>query len=309
MVGSNSVATLQCKADLKGRFCDIVDYMIKGIILDIDGVIIGDKVGFNSPDPHPQVIKKLQEVKDKGIFVSLVTAKPHFAIRKIIDDAKLDNLHITDGGAVVVDPLNNKIYQVRSINKSLVEKVLTICLENDVYVELYAMDSYFIQKNQVSETTEKHTHILQALPIKVDSLVEKLQDLEVIKIIPIAKDENDKNRVSELLQPIQDTLELAWTIHPVALPLQFGIITAMGVSKKQGAQKVSESTRVDFKEMLGIGDSKHDWQFIELCQYGAAVKNASQELKDLVLSKGENYSFIGGPVDENGIIEILEHFV
>ena len=61
--------------------------------------------------------------------------------------------------------------------------------------------------------------------------------------------------------------------------------------------------------MLGVGDSKSDRNFIELCKYGAAMGNASQELKDLVSSKGEDYAFIGPSVDENGILTILDHFL
>lgn len=32
---------------------------IKGIILDVDGVIVGEKIGFNSPNPNLEVIETL----------------------------------------------------------------------------------------------------------------------------------------------------------------------------------------------------------------------------------------------------------
>ena len=38
---------------------------ILGIILDVDGVIVGEKIGFNSPNPHIDVINKLRELKSK----------------------------------------------------------------------------------------------------------------------------------------------------------------------------------------------------------------------------------------------------
>ena len=83
--------------------------MIRGIILDIDGVIVGEKIGFNSPYPHPDVIQKLKSLREKWIVVSLCTAKPHFSIQKIIVDAGLNNLHITNGGGVIIDPINNVV--------------------------------------------------------------------------------------------------------------------------------------------------------------------------------------------------------
>ena len=74
---------------------------IKAVILDVDGVIVGEKIGYNSPDPHPGVVAKMQQLRDRGIKIVLCTAKPHFAIRGIIKSANLDNPHITDGGGGV----------------------------------------------------------------------------------------------------------------------------------------------------------------------------------------------------------------
>ena len=38
---------------------------VKGIILDVDGVIVGEKIGFNSPNPHIDVINKLPNISDE----------------------------------------------------------------------------------------------------------------------------------------------------------------------------------------------------------------------------------------------------
>jgi len=41
---------------------------IKAIILDVDGVIVGEKIGFNAPYPHLDVINKLKQIREKGIY-------------------------------------------------------------------------------------------------------------------------------------------------------------------------------------------------------------------------------------------------
>ena len=139
---------------------------IKGIILDIDGVIIGEKIGFNSPSPHPEVISALKKIKSKGIFVSLCTAKPHFAIKDTIESAGLDNLHITDGGGVIIDPIDNVILKSNIINSDSAIKVI----------------DYFIEENQTSEITKKHAHVLQKEPQLVKSLVESARNDKITKI-------------------------------------------------------------------------------------------------------------------------------
>ena len=126
--------------------------------------------------------------------------------------------------------------------------------------------------------------------------------------MPIALDESDKLNLERLFDQFQGDLVLSWGVHPIILPLQFGIITAKGISKKQGAIEISKSLNVPFENILGVGDSSSDWQFIEMCGYGAAMGNASQELKDKVISKGEDKSFIAPGVDENGILEVFRYF-
>ena len=281
--------------------------MIKAIILDVDGVIVGEKIGFNSPYPHPDVINRLKSIKQKGISISLCTAKPHYSIQKIIDDAGLNNLHVTNGGGVVIDPIDNIMLKKHIIDKEQSKKVIKQYLDNNVYIEFYSVDEYFIQESQRSGLTKTHIHTLQRDPHIVSSLVDGSQKQDIVKIMPIAKNEDDKKRLIELFEPFKNDLTLSWGIHPIALPHLFGIITAKGISKKQAALEIANSIRVKPEEMLGVGDSTSDWQFIETCGYAGAMGNASEELKQLVCSKGKENSFIGKSVDENGILDIFNY--
>ena len=108
---------------------------------------------------------------------------------------------------------------------------------------------------------------------------------DVTKIMPIALDEKDQNRVTELFKKMNIGLTLSWRIHLVANPLKFGIITAPGISKKQGAIEIANNMNVPLENILAVGDSTSDWQFIELCGYGAAMGNATEKLKEYVKTK------------------------
>ncbi len=283
--------------------------MAKAIILDIDGVIVGEKIGFNSPNPHSDVTARLKEIRASGIPIILSTAKPHFAIGSIIEPAALSNPHITDGGAVLINHITREITTKHIIPTDSALQVLSAMLRSQIYVEFYTVDDYFLQRDQISETTKKHTHILQREPQLVEGLLEAAKDQEITKIMPVTEDETGKKPVTEIFELLHSDLVLSWGIHPVALPRQFGIITAPGISKREGAIEILRSLDISFANTLGVGDSSSDWQFIELCQYGAAVGNASEELKKLVTSKGKEFSYIGPTVDENGIIDILNHFL
>jgi Cof subfamily protein (haloacid dehalogenase superfamily) len=281
--------------------------MVKAIILDVDGVIVGDKVGYNAPYPNPLVFHRLRSIRKKGIPIILCTGKPHYSINYIINEAQLDNIHVTQGGAVIIDTMKNKIIQKHTIDKILTHQLTQMYLLHNVYIEIYTLEQYFIQKNQLSTTTQVHSLILQKEPQLVDEFDICIKNNDIVKIMPIAQDEADKEKITSLFRPFQNTLTLSWGVHPVANPLQFGIITAVGISKRQTVEEITRSTGVDRTHMLGVGDSLSDWQFIELCGYKAAMGNATNTLKDLVLKTKQN-EYITGSVDENGILAIFDHF-
>ncbi len=282
--------------------------MVQAVILDIDGVIVGEKEGYNFPEPHTDVLARLKAIREKGIPVILCSAKPHYSLQSIIEKANLNNPHITNAGAVIIDPIDNTIIAKHVIGKSLVKEILQLCLDNNVYVEFYTTNEYVIQKSQEGEVTQKHKPILQKDPKVVEDIQKEALSQEVIRIMPIAQNEEDKKRVNELLSVYQTKLSISWGVHPVAFPLQFGIITALGSSKKEGAQEVIKHLHVNFAEVLGVGDTIGDWNFIQLCGYASTLENGTPELKTLVKTKEEGKYFIGKSVDENGILDIFDRF-
>lgn len=283
---------------------------IKAILLDIDGVIVGEKVGINSPTPNKLVSDKLKKVNQSGIPIYLCTAKPHFSIGDVIKQIGLTNSHITDAGAVVIDPVNKKIDLAEYIPKILVEQITNLLISENIYTELYSVDDYYIEKRQQSDTTEIHEHILQKPPIVVADLAEKSKDLNVIKIMPVIESIEQATEVEELLHDLKSKyfFNFGWGIHPVALPRQFGIITKSGVSKREAALNVFRELNISFNNILAIGDSVSDWKFMELCEFVGTVDNAEEKLKDLITEKEKGNWFVGPSVDDNGVIDILEHY-
>lgn len=281
--------------------------MIKGLILDVDGVLVGGKTGYNWPLPNKQVIDVLKTLRQKGIIVSLCTGKGTFAIHEIVHLAHLDNIHIGDGGAIVVDILNHNIVEQHTIGTEKITEILNILLSHNIYTELYTQDGYYIQKNQIGDKTEKHKAILYKEPTIIESLIKEAPQLDIVKIMPVANDEIQKQEIIDLFKQFDNELSLQWGTHQTALPYQFGIITIKGISKKQAAQTISKQTGVPLGDMLGVGDGLTDWNFIEICGYAGAMGNASQDLKNKVTARGEQ-GYVGKSVDENGLLDILDHF-
>lgn len=282
--------------------------MIKAVILDVDGVIVGDKPGFNFPLPHQQVIQKFKEIQSKGIPVVLCTGKFSFAILEIIKQANLRNPHITDGGALIIDPLDKKVIKKHLLDKDVLKTCISNCLRENIYIELYTSTACYMQKSQVSDLTPKRASILQMQPTQVNSLLSVIETEDIIKMLIFAKDNNDIPRAEEIIEKFHNKINLVWTYHPYTAPVRPGIITAPNVSKAHAVKEVAASLGTSFDEILGIGDTAGDWNFMELCKYVATLDNGEEKIKTLVKTKGEGNYFIAPHIDENGVLDILKYF-
>jgi len=278
---------------------------LKGIILDVDGVIIGKKEGINFPNPSEEVINKLKEINANGTNIHLCTSKPFFAINKLVKKIGLNTFHISNGGAIISNPINKKIISKHVINKKLAKKVIEFCMKNSIYIEAYTKDEYYICRNKICDITKKRAEkVMMQEAIVVDDLNEII-DKDIVQFKFISTEQNKEN-INKLFLDEKIELSINWTFHPAIPFLKTGDVTSKDISKRQGLLDICEYLNVSTGNILGVGDSKNDWNFIQLCKYKCAMGNASEELKKLVLAEN---GYIGESVDDNGIIDILDYFL
>lgn len=282
--------------------------MVKLIVLDVDGVIVGHKAGVNFPYPNQKVISALKKVKQQGIPVVLCTGKIYHAVELIVQKAHLSNPHIANAGALIFDPKTKK-FESFNIDKNLVLNIITTCSQNKLYLEVYFENDYFIQKDAVNEITVRRTHILQKNPKIVKSLIEEVKKQKVAKITVLAMDEQDRKRIEKLLEQYQNQATFTWTINPSTNPWEYCMITSKEVSKAHAVKEVANSLGISLKNALGIGDTLGDWGFMKLCSYVATMEDGAPELKRLVESKGEGKYMIAPSVNDDGILSILDYFL
>lgn len=281
--------------------------MIKAVVLDVDGVIVGNIEGVNFPHPNKEVINALKRVRESGVFVCLCTGKAAFAIEKIIYDAYLNNMHISDGGALGIDPIDKKVSFRYAIDKTKGLSLSHFLLKHNIYTEFYTSSEYFVLKRQVNEFTKMHSAVLQREPIFVDDIDFVFAEKDVVKIFPQARNEEEKNFVDKTFkEKFGEDLDIGWTSNPNLKGWRLGLITAKGISKGKGVENISKYLNIPLENILGIGDTMHDWEFIKICGYGATMENASGRLKELILQKEHGY--VGKSVNENGVIDVLQHF-
>lgn len=278
--------------------------MIKAIIADVDGVMVGKNEGFNFPLPHGSIIKALRKLSDKGMPVILCTAKFRVAIDEIIRQAHLRNPHITDAGALIIDPLGDKkILKKKTIPKAAIAQHLS---QTNVYTELYAADEYFVRKDADPVFMAKRTKLLQMKPQLVDSLEAVNQNQDIIKVISYADSEAAAPELEKEVQQLGQAISYIWSHHPFIMPKRPIVITAAGVSKESAAQEVMQYLGVSFEEVLGIGDSPADWSFMQFCGFAGVIGDNPKLIEHMQFSTNPYY--VADSVDNHGILEIFDHF-
>jgi len=282
---------------------------IRIILLDVDGIIVGEKIGYNSPFPSPKVISALTLLKKCGYKVCFCTGKPYLAIADIVHKCALNDLHVTDGGAVLFNPLTNvSVKQVILKNRKAVN-LINEYISKDIYIELYTDENYYIQENQECYITEKHTYVLQKSPVKVKSLADISLGIKITKAMIIAQDEKKILQLQNIFDiNFQGQFNLRWGVHPAILPLQFGIITNQEVSKGEMLFALAHYYNVPVAHILSVGDSTSDWDYMQHTGYVATLDNGTDKLKDLLITKGVGHFTAGGHVDKDGIIDVFKYF-
>lgn len=281
--------------------------MIKAIITDVDGVMVGKEEGVNFPLPHKDVLQVLQKVSESGIPIVLCTGKYGFAIREIAIQAHLNNPHISDGGAIIANPVTHTILKKHVLENDAAKELVKEVLHEGYYVECFGIEEYYVQKNQHSSFTSLRAALLQQEPIIVDSLEQAIDTADLPKINIFISHTEEKSELDKILNRYSGKVSFLWSGHPAHASNDAAVVTRPGVSKASAAKEVAEMLNLSFDEVLGIGDTEGDWRFMKLCKYVAMIGNHDKALQELVKSKEGNF-FCASSVDDHGLLETFSHF-
>lgn len=278
--------------------------MIKAIVLDVDGVLVGTKEGINFPDPHPDIINAIRKINKNGIPVSLCSARPNFSMTNLIDLLELKTLHIANNGAVLFNQQEN-IFKINHLEHDLAIEMVEQAEKEKIYTEVFTRDKYMIQKGYENQNTIELAKLRLTFPELVENIIDETIKSEVIRIMFVV-DTNKKKEIEKFIEKYESRVDFNWSTAP-SFHGWGGLVTAKNISKRSGVIKISESLQIPLESILAVGDGINDWNFMEVCGFVAAMGNAHQELKELVKTKGE-HGFIGGDVDENGLLGIFNYF-
>ena len=255
--------------------------MYKLAVLDIDGTLIDNKGNISK-----KTIQTISEVQLSGGIVTICTGRN---IRKALPIAKKAGIKVPIGcidGAILIEPETKNIVEGLELSQYEIDLILSAAQSKQVFVELNT--GYIYHKFAENEDDYRYDIFNKRTPIgRIKSYmggVRYIKSFPQLKAItsPIYQIviAGKTDTISEIKHIIQqgdcnniDIREHLWD--------KYLFISRKGGNKASGVKRLCDYFRVSMSETITIGDDRNDIDMLEYCQYGIAVGNAKQGLKDI----------------------------
>ena len=249
----------------------------KLVVCDVDGTLI-PPASYQATGPSESVIKTASKVQQKGVIVSIATAR---SLERVEDLVKILNIQapiILDNGARIYHCGEKRylteLFLPEEIARSIITRLSTFH-DKVVFVDQkgrheYKPDKYLSLKNVVKII------ILHVTPEKAEAIYKNFKNTPDILV---AKSISGHNPTAE-------------SVH----------ITSAASGKDIALLEIARFLNLNTKEIIGIGDSYNDLDFLKVCGLKVAMGNSVEEVKKIA-------DYIAPSYEHDGVADVLEKFI
>ncbi|WP_262708594.1 Cof-type HAD-IIB family hydrolase [Sphingobacterium psychroaquaticum] len=257
--------------------------MIKAAFFDIDGTLLS----FKTHTISPLVINALYELRKNGVFVFAASGRSINQIREVVD-FPFDGF-ISSNGACCMDA-NGIVLSHGMVPKRDIQQLVDyLKAGNGPFAFAYTTEAGMFAYNLNDKVKFHFVHTNVAFPIEVP--LEEILDEDVLQITLYIDAEEEK----ELAERVMPNCEFTrW--HEL-----FADVNNMEFNKASGVQVMLDYYGIDRQKTVAFGDGGNDLKMLLFVEYGVAMGNAAQWIKDQT-------KYVTGSVDEDGVLNALIQF-
>lgn len=284
--------------------------MYKLVAIDIDGTLLNSKGEMT--DRTKQVLRKASE---QGIYIVLTSGRLTDTVEKFCNEIGADKYLIAENGASIINLQTKELEFSKYISKDVVNKVLDICDENNIYYMVYTnkelivknikhMAMFFYKQNYnpnariktivsgrdyINSVTDNFTKLMICDEDRAiyNNIVAKLSKIPEIDVLPVPHISNKQ-------------LELDG--KETVLEYSYADISAKGTNKWTAIKELMTKLGISENEVIAIGDNINDIKMIENAGLGVAMKNGSPHVRALA-------DVVAPSNNEDGVAYIVEKYV
>ncbi|QQO08456.1 HAD family hydrolase [Breznakiella homolactica] len=261
--------------------------MIKLVVCDIDGTLIGADENL-----HEKASELTKRLDAEHILFSLATGRADYLVSRYAEQLDISVPYITCNGAAVVS--GGRRLTEKLMDAAPLEAVITEAdrLGLSIVYSLGGRESVWRETPWILESRRRYGRYGRVHRFSREEWADtKLDKVLILDENKEGKIDTIENHCRRLFPDYGFTRYIDWSVE----------IVAGGVSKAQGLKELAALLGIPLDEVLAIGDHQNDIEMITAAGQGAAVGNATADLK-----KAADYVCKAEALD--GVIEAVNHF-
>ncbi len=255
------------------------------IITDLDGTFLPDDKNVSLSD-----MSEIEKFRSLGGKFTIATGRALHAAKPYLDIIKPDLAALMYNGAVALDCADNKAVFCTALPSNAVNYAKEIAKHFDFAgCEVLCLDNVYVP--MLNDVEQYHIDICKTKPIFCN--FDEIPD-NWIKVL-FALDNKYQQDIADFCASKEYS-----DVYFVKSEKRFFEMLPIGVSKGSGLLKLIEAYKLQDYTVFAAGDYDNDIEMLKSADYGFAVANAQQAVKDAAdyVLKSSN--------EENPMTEILE---
>ena len=242
---------------------------------------------------HGRTRDALRATHAAGIHVVLVTGRMFQATRPFALEAGLDDPLVCYQGAVVAEPGSGRWLRHEPIPLELARETIAVLNQEGFGLNCYVDDELYVA--EITPEARRYADFQHLELHPVGDLLAWLREPPT-KLVVI----DDAEILDRLKQRMISRFDGRLYISK-SLPY-FLEFASPDVTKAAGLEFVAEHVGFAREHTVAFGDGENDIELVEWAEYGVAVANAHEHVKEVA-------DFVCPSVDEQGVAQVLEAFL
>jgi hypothetical protein len=263
--------------------------MIKMIALDLDNTLL--MKDLTVPQETTDV---LHEAAKRGVYIVIASGRMYPAAKRYADMIGSKDPVVSYNGAEIRSGDGSLIYE-NPISADIIKKLLTVCMENNIYVQLYRNDEIVIERWTAETESYPDAHVQPV--IEVGSWKDAADIIQTSPKALLTAEPDDVPRIMSIVkESMGDDVSLTRSGS------QYVEVLSPGVSKREGLKILAEKLGIARSEVMACGDNLNDLEMVSWAGTGVAVANAVPALKEAA-------SYVSAEERSFGVAEAVRKFV